>query len=102
MARKRDTRLPTMLMVIHVVRGHRRTVNISYHENGNRHYESHYGEHQGNSYDGKKQGEWYIYDEDEESKNRKITYKNGARAKADNFPPFSTSSKQSIIQTPER
>ena len=88
MARKRDTRLPTMLMVIHVVRGHRRTVNISYHENGNRGYEGYYGEHQGNSYDGKKQGEWFIYDEDGESKNRKITYKNGGRVKADEFPPF--------------
>ena len=26
---------------------------ISYHENGNRRYESHYGEHLGNYYDGK-------------------------------------------------
>ena len=61
---------------------------ISYHENGNRRYEGYYGEHQGNSYDGKKQGEWFIYDEDGERKNRKITYKNGSRAKADEFPPF--------------
>ena len=73
---------------------------ISYHENGNRRYESHYGEHLGNYYDGKKQGKWYIYDEDGESKNRKITCKNGARAKADNFPPLLA--KQSIIQIPER
>ena len=61
---------------------------ISYHENGKQRYEGYYGQHQGNSSDGKKQGEWYLYDEDGETKNRKITYKNGARAKPDEFPPF--------------
>jgi antitoxin component YwqK of YwqJK toxin-antitoxin module len=36
---------------------------VSYHKNGQKFREGYYSEYQGNSYDGRKEGVWYQYDE---------------------------------------
>jgi len=60
---------------------------ITYHENGNLRSSGVYPKHVGKSYDGKKEGAWYWYEEDGETVWRIITYKKGgSRAKPDEYP----------------
>lgn len=49
----------------------------AYHPNGNVFREGHYGMHQGNSYDGKKEGMWRDYAEDGQTIRQQIVYKHG-------------------------
>ncbi len=60
---------------------------VSCHKNGNKFREGYYAEYQGNSYDGRKEGVWYQYDE-EGNINTKIIYKHGRVVKRVNEPPF--------------
>ena len=60
---------------------------IGYNENGNLGMKGSYPKHVGKSYDGKKEGPFYYYEEDGETVWRIITYKKGgSRAKPDEFP----------------
>ena len=60
---------------------------IGYNENGNLDMKGSYPKHVGKSYDGKKEGAFYYYEEDGETVWRIITYKRGgSRAKPDEFP----------------
>ena len=60
---------------------------ISYRENGSLGMKGFYPKHVGKSYDGKKEGAFYYYEEDGETVWRIITYKKGgSRAKPDEFP----------------
>jgi antitoxin component YwqK of YwqJK toxin-antitoxin module len=60
---------------------------VSYHKNGEKFREGDYGMHQGNSYDGRKEGAWYQYDETGNI-NTKVVYKHGRVVKRVNEPPF--------------
>ena len=59
---------------------------ISYHKNGKKNLEGLYYEYTGKSTDGKKVGEWKYFDTDGKTVWRVITYKRGARTKADDHP----------------
>ena len=60
---------------------------IGYNENGNLGMKGFYPKHVGKSYDGRKEGAWYYYEEDGETVWRIITYKKGgSRAKPDEYP----------------
>lgn len=61
---------------------------VSYHKNGNKFREGMYGEHQGNSYDGRKEGVWYQYESDGKTISTKVIYKHGRVVKRVNEPPF--------------
>ena len=60
---------------------------ITYHENGNLRSKGVYPKHIGKSYDGKKEGTWFNYEEDGETVWLIVTYKKGgSRAKPDEYP----------------
>ncbi len=60
---------------------------ITYHPNGNLRSCGVYPKHIGKSYDGKKEGAWYNYEEDGETVWLIVTYKKGgSRAKPDEYP----------------
>lgn len=60
---------------------------ITYHENGNLRSRGAYPKHEGKSYDGKKEGAFYGYEEDGETVWHITTYKKGgSRAKPDEYP----------------
>ena len=60
---------------------------MTYHENGNIRSRGTYPKHVGKSYDGKKEGAFYNYEEDGETVWLIITYKKGgSRAKPDEYP----------------
>ena len=60
---------------------------ITYHENGNLRSSGAYPKHVGKSYDGKKEGPFYNYEEDGKTVWLIITYKRGgSRAKPDEYP----------------
>ena len=60
---------------------------VSYHENGQKFREGHYAEHQGNSYDGRKESVWYQYDKDG-NVDTKVTYEHGRVVERISQPPF--------------
>ncbi len=59
---------------------------VSYHKNRQKFREGEYGEHQGNSYDGRKEGIWYQYTA-EGKVDTKVTYKHGRVVERVNYPP---------------
>ncbi len=60
---------------------------ITYHENGNLRSSGAYPKHVGKSYDGKKEGPFYGYEEDGKTVWLIVTYKKGgSRAKPDEYP----------------
>ena len=60
---------------------------ITYHENGNLRSRGAYPKHVGKSYDGKKEGPFYGYEDDGETVWHIVTYKKGgSRAKPDEYP----------------
>jgi antitoxin component YwqK of YwqJK toxin-antitoxin module len=59
---------------------------VSYYEGGKLKQKGQYNEFRGKSTDGKKTGPWTFYAEDGKTVWRIITYKNGARAQADEHP----------------
>ena len=61
---------------------------VSYHRNGNKFREGSYGKHQGNSYDGRKEGVWYQYKADGKTIDNKVIYKHGHIVKRVVHPPF--------------
>ncbi|MCG9129381.1 hypothetical protein JT359_17470 [Candidatus Poribacteria bacterium] len=60
---------------------------ITYYENGNLRSKGTYPQHVGKSYDGKKEGVWFNYEDDGETVWLIVTYKRGgSRAKPDEYP----------------